>query len=40
MHPPLRLRLSSPNEAGFLLGKVPVRSLQEAWGVLEVSYAC
>lgn len=36
MHPPLRLRLTSPNEAGFLLGKVPVRSLQEVWGILEI----
>lgn len=36
-HPPLRLRLTAPNEAGFLLEKVPVNSLKEIYGVLEVS---
>lgn len=36
-HPLLRLRLTAPNEAGFLLEKVPVNSLKEVYGVLEVS---
>ncbi|KAI5117227.1 hypothetical protein M0805_001585 [Coniferiporia weirii] len=36
IHPPLRLRLTAPNEAGFVLEKVPVRSLKEVYGVLEI----
>ncbi|PCH43561.1 hypothetical protein WOLCODRAFT_103768 [Wolfiporia cocos MD-104 SS10] len=35
-HPPLQLRLTAPEEPGFILEKVPVRSLKEIWGVLEV----
>ncbi|KAF8626820.1 hypothetical protein AX15_004654 [Amanita polypyramis BW_CC] len=34
-HPPLGLRLISPNEPGFLLQKVPVHSMKEIWGILE-----
>ncbi|KAJ7124939.1 hypothetical protein C8R44DRAFT_668822 [Mycena epipterygia] len=36
IHPPLQLRLTLPEEPGFLLGKVPVHSMKEVWGVLEV----
>ncbi|KAK7035222.1 hypothetical protein VNI00_011989 [Paramarasmius palmivorus] len=35
-HPPLQLRLTAPEEPGFMLEKVPVHSMKEAWGVLEV----
>ncbi|KAK7057414.1 hypothetical protein R3P38DRAFT_3252526 [Favolaschia claudopus] len=35
-HPPLQLRLTLPEEPGFLLGKVPVHSMKEVWGILEV----
>jgi len=35
-HPPLSLRLIAPNEPGFLLQKVPVHSVREMWGILEV----
>ncbi|EEB96149.1 hypothetical protein MPER_04765, partial [Moniliophthora perniciosa FA553] len=35
-HPPLQLRLTAPQEPGFMLEKVPVHSMKEAWGVLEV----
>ncbi|KAK2467821.1 hypothetical protein APHAL10511_000116 [Amanita phalloides] len=35
-HPPLSLRLITPNEPGFILQKVPVHSMREIWGVLEV----
>ncbi|KAL5528641.1 hypothetical protein ACEPAF_7777 [Sanghuangporus sanghuang] len=35
-HPPLRLRLTVPNEAGFLLQRVPVSSLREIYGILEI----
>lgn len=37
MHPQLQLRLTAPEEPGFVLEKVPVRSLKEVWGILEVS---
>ncbi|KAJ7209620.1 hypothetical protein GGX14DRAFT_452261 [Mycena pura] len=36
LHPPLQLRLTLPEEPGFLLGKVPVHSMKEVWGILEV----
>ncbi|KAK1229192.1 hypothetical protein PQX77_007764 [Marasmius sp. AFHP31] len=36
VHPPLQLRLTAPEETGFILEKVPVRSMKEVWGVLEV----
>ncbi|KAF7315270.1 hypothetical protein MIND_00041400 [Mycena indigotica] len=36
LHPPLQLRLTLPEEPGFLLEKVPVHSLKEVWAVLEV----
>jgi len=35
-HPQLQLRLTSPDEPGFILEKVPVRSLKEIWGILEI----
>ncbi|KAJ7251801.1 hypothetical protein B0H12DRAFT_1118930 [Mycena haematopus] len=35
-HPRLQLRLTLPEEPGFLLGKVPVHSMKEVWGILEV----
>ncbi|EJD02730.1 uncharacterized protein FOMMEDRAFT_156063 [Fomitiporia mediterranea MF3/22] len=35
-HPPLRLRLTVPYEAGFLLQRVPVASLKEVYAVLEI----
>ncbi|KAF9264189.1 hypothetical protein L218DRAFT_863517 [Marasmius fiardii PR-910] len=36
LHPPLQLRLTAPEEPGFILEKVPVHSMKEVWGVLEV----
>ena len=36
MHPPLQLRLTAPEEPGFLLERVPVHSMKEVWGILEV----
>ncbi|KAK7472915.1 hypothetical protein VKT23_001020 [Stygiomarasmius scandens] len=36
IHPPLQLHLTAPEEPGFLLQKVPVHSMKEVWGVLEV----
>ncbi|KAJ6603126.1 hypothetical protein B0H10DRAFT_648335 [Mycena sp. CBHHK59/15] len=36
IHPPLQLRLTLPEEPGFLLEKVPVHSMKEVWGILEV----
>ncbi|KAK0504986.1 hypothetical protein EDD18DRAFT_320630 [Armillaria luteobubalina] len=35
-HPPLQLRLTAPEEPGFVLERVPVHSMKEAWGVLEI----
>lgn len=40
MHPPLQLRLTAPEESGFRLEKVPVHSMKEVWGVLEVCLTC
>ncbi|KAI0342145.1 hypothetical protein BDW22DRAFT_1407766 [Trametopsis cervina] len=36
MHPPLQLRLTAPEEPGFILEKVPVRNMKEVWAVLEI----
>jgi hypothetical protein len=36
IHPPLQLRLMPPEEPGFLLQRVPVHSMKEVWGILEV----
>ncbi|KAG6862328.1 hypothetical protein C0995_016026 [Termitomyces sp. Mi166 len=36
VHPPLQLRLTAPEEAGFRLEKVPVHNMKEVWGILEV----
>nr|GAT57759.1 predicted protein [Mycena chlorophos] len=36
LHPPLQLRLTLPEEPGFLLEKVPVHSMKEVWAILEV----
>ncbi|KDQ57704.1 hypothetical protein JAAARDRAFT_35389 [Jaapia argillacea MUCL 33604] len=36
LHPPLQLRLTCPEEPGFLLEKVQVQGLKEVWGILEV----
>ncbi|KAG0706053.1 hypothetical protein DFH29DRAFT_903289 [Suillus ampliporus] len=36
IHPPLHLRLLAPQEPGFLLQKVPVRSVKQVSRVLEV----
>ncbi|KZP34267.1 hypothetical protein FIBSPDRAFT_809370 [Athelia psychrophila] len=35
-HPPLRLRLTPPEEPGFLLEKARVKNMHEVWGVIEV----
>ncbi|KAI0781385.1 hypothetical protein BD413DRAFT_464197 [Trametes elegans] len=35
-HPPLQLRLTTPNEPGFVLEAVPVRTLKEVWSILEI----
>lgn len=37
LHPPLHLRLTSPEEPGFFLEQVPVHSMKEVWGILEVT---
>ncbi|EDR09142.1 uncharacterized protein LACBIDRAFT_296470 [Laccaria bicolor S238N-H82] len=36
LHPPLHLRLTAPEEPGFLLQQVPVQNMREVWGILEV----
>ncbi|KAJ3518125.1 hypothetical protein NLJ89_g42 [Agrocybe chaxingu] len=36
LHPPLQLRLTAPEEPGFLLQRIPVHSIKEVWGILEV----
>lgn len=36
-HPPLLLRLTAPNEPGFILEKIPVQTVKQVWGILEVS---
>lgn len=35
-HPQLHLRLTAPDEPGFILEKVPVHTLKEIWGILEI----
>ncbi|TFK53452.1 hypothetical protein OE88DRAFT_1626688 [Heliocybe sulcata] len=35
-HPDLQLRLTAPEEPGFLLERVQVRNMKEVWGILEV----
>ncbi|KAI1784243.1 hypothetical protein LXA43DRAFT_1101647 [Ganoderma leucocontextum] len=35
-HPPLQLRLSTPDEPGFVLETIPVRTLKEVWNILEI----
>ena len=37
VHPPLHLRLTAPDEPGFVLETIPVRTLKEVWSILEVS---
>ena len=39
LHPPLQLRLTSPEEPGFILERIPVHTIREIWGILEVSLA-
>ncbi|KAI0350193.1 hypothetical protein OH77DRAFT_1507079 [Trametes cingulata] len=36
LHPPLHLRLTTPEEPGFVLETVPVRTLKEVWSILEI----
>ncbi|PIL30569.1 hypothetical protein GSI_07269 [Ganoderma sinense ZZ0214-1] len=36
VHPPLQLRLSTPDEPGFVLETIPVRTLKEVWNILEI----
>ncbi|KAF9559871.1 hypothetical protein CPC08DRAFT_708496 [Agrocybe pediades] len=36
LHPPLQLRLTAPEEPGFILERIPVHSIKEIWGILEV----
>ncbi|KAF8971056.1 hypothetical protein BDZ97DRAFT_1787474 [Flammula alnicola] len=36
LHPPLQLRLTAPEEPGFTLERIPVHSIKEVWGILEV----
>jgi len=36
LHPPLQLRLTVPDEPGFLLEKVPVQTIKQVWAILEV----
>ncbi|TFK25519.1 hypothetical protein FA15DRAFT_703621 [Coprinopsis marcescibilis] len=35
-YPPLRLRLATSEEPGFWLQRIPVQSMKEVWGVLEI----
>ncbi|THH32518.1 hypothetical protein EUX98_g1705 [Antrodiella citrinella] len=35
-HPPLQLRLASPDEPGLLLEQIPVQNIKQVWGILEV----
>ncbi|TFL03692.1 hypothetical protein BDV98DRAFT_396960 [Pterulicium gracile] len=35
-HPPLHLRLANPAEPGFILERVPVKTMKDVWAVLEV----
>ncbi|KZT65973.1 hypothetical protein DAEQUDRAFT_675902 [Daedalea quercina L-15889] len=35
-HPPLQLRLTAPEEPGFILERIPAKTLREIWGVLEI----
>jgi hypothetical protein len=37
LHPPLQLHLKAPEEPGFFLERIPIRTLKQVWGVLEVS---
>ncbi|KAH8093856.1 hypothetical protein BXZ70DRAFT_1001486 [Cristinia sonorae] len=36
VHPPLQLRLSSPDEPGLLLERIPVQNIKQVWGILEI----
>ncbi|EJF62647.1 hypothetical protein DICSQDRAFT_104138 [Dichomitus squalens LYAD-421 SS1] len=36
VHPPLQLRLNTPDEPGFILETIPVRTLKEVWSILEI----
>lgn len=36
LHPPLQLRLTTPDEPGLTLERIPVHSIKEVWGILEV----
>lgn len=36
-HPPLQLRLTAPQEPGFILRKIRVQSLRQIWSIFEVS---
>ncbi|KAF9528552.1 hypothetical protein CPB83DRAFT_315918 [Crepidotus variabilis] len=36
IHPPLQLRLTAPEEPGYRLERIPVHSLKEVWGILEI----
>ena len=38
VHPPLHLRLNTPDEPGFILETIPVRTLKEVWNILEVRF--
>lgn len=35
-HPPLQLRLTSPEEPGYFLERIPVQNMKQVWGILEV----
>ncbi|CAL1706810.1 unnamed protein product [Somion occarium] len=35
-HPPLLLRLTVPDEPGFLLERIPAQSIKQVWGILEI----
>jgi len=35
-HPPLQLRLTTPDEPGFVLDNVKVKNMKEVWGILEI----
>ena len=37
LHPPLQLRLTAPDEPGFRVERVPVRTLNEVWAIMEAS---
>lgn len=36
--PPVRITLAAPQECGYIMGRVAVKSLQEVWAIFEVPF--